>query len=328
MAKARKHHFIPRCLLRGFAVPETDKGRLFILDRTRKDVFPSSPANCGHRHDYNRLEPGAHPEPLVVEDFYAQVESRAAPVLQQMRVEKQMPNRADAAKVLDLVAIQLSRTPRFRRWLEGKFCEEFEKKIMEMGHNKPSLRRFAERQRKFGLPEDCWTPEGFVSRMKSDEFCITSDDNWKMAVTMSYLPIFVKILQMRHWIMIKFPTTYDGLILSDTGVGLLPIGKPGPKIVGLALPSTIIYMPISSRLVLVGFFPQARRTVEEAVRPLILNTTSFGFCLDQCFSSQGDFVIDDPDRGLTPWTTYQSEGEFPTFLDDPGDVADIYAGTS
>ena len=70
--------------------------------------------------------------------------------------------------------------------------------------------------------------------MKSDEFCITSDDNWKLAVTMSYLPIFVKILQMRHWIMLKFPTTYDGLILSDTGVGLLPIGRPGPKIVGLA----------------------------------------------------------------------------------------------
>lgn len=87
-------------------------------------------------------------------------------------------------------------------------------------------------------------------------------------------------------------------------------------------------MPIDSRLVLVGFFPQARRTVEEAIRPLILKTTSYGLCIDQCFSAEGDFVIDDPDRGSTPWTTHQSEGEFPKFLTDSGDVADIYAGTS
>lgn len=300
---------------------------MFILDRTRKDIFPSSPANCGHRRDYNRLEAATHREPLVVEDFYAQVESRAAPVLQQLRVAKQMPNRPEVAKVLDLVTIQLSRTPRFRRWLEGKFFEVFEKKMMEMGRNKPSRRRFARHQRKFGLPEDCSTPEGFVSRMKSGDFSITSDDNWKMAVTMSQLPIFVKILQSRHWVMLEFPTTDDGLILSDAGVGFLAIGKPGPKIVGLALPSTIIYMPISSRRVLVGFYPQARRTVEEAIRPRILNTTSFGLCLDQCFSSEGDFVIDDPDRGPTTWTTYQREGEFPKFLNDSGDVADIYART-
>ncbi len=67
MGEARKHHFISRFLLRGFAVPEEDDGRLFVLDRTRNGVFQSSPAKSGHRRDYNRVAQETHPDPLAVE---------------------------------------------------------------------------------------------------------------------------------------------------------------------------------------------------------------------------------------------------------------------
>lgn len=309
-------------------MPETDNGRLYILDQTRKDIFPSSPANCAHRRNYNRVEAGTHPEPLAVEDFYSKIESRAAPVLNQMRVEKKTPNWGETSKILDLIAIQISRTPRFRRQLEGQYFQFLEQEIMKMGRDEQARRLFAQRSRKSGLTEEFWTPEGYVARMKSSDFSIASDDNWKIDATMRMLPIFVKILQVRHWVITKFTTEDESLILSDAGVGFLSIGKSGPQVIGIALPSTIIYLPISPRLAFVGCHPKNRRAVERAVHPLILNTMSFALSLDQCFSSEGDFVIDDPERGPTSWTTYKSEGKFPKLFSDSGDLADDYMGSS
>lgn len=238
-----------------------------------------------------------------------------------------MPVRANAAKVLDLVAIHLTRTPRFRRWLEGKFFEVLEGEILKMGRNKPARRRFAQKQQMYGLPEDCWTPDGYVSRLKSGDFLIETDDNWKMALAIQWLPILVGVIRSRNWLMLDYPASYEPLIISDAGVGLLALGPPGPKIVGLGLPNTVIYLPISANLVLVGVYPNAREMIEE-VRPRIWNTNSFAYCLDQCFSTENDFVIDDPDRGPTNLTTYQQEGEFPTLYNDSGDLADVYAGNS
>ena len=116
--------------------------------------------------------------------------------------------------------------------------------------------------------------------------------------------------------------------LIGQNLGLFAVGKPGPKPVGLALPNTIIYLPISTRLVFVGVYPQVRPLLENAIRPRLLNSTSFAFCLDQCFSSENDFVIDEPERGSTQWTTYHVEGKFPKLFDDSGDLADVYAGRS
>ena len=328
MGEARKHHFISRFLLRGFAVPEEDNGRLFVLDQTRNSVYQSSPANSGHRRDFHRVDKDTHPDPLVVEDFYAKIESRAAPALREIRTKETLPPRAEAAKVLDLIAIHLVRTPRFRKWMEGKFFEAFEGKISEFGRNKASRRRFARKQCKYGMPDDCLTPEGFIARLKSGDFSVTTDDNWKIALAMQSLPLFVEVLQSRHWLVMKFPDTFEPLIICDTAVGLLAVGEAGPNVVGLALPNTIVYLPISTRLVLVGVYPQTRSVLESGIRPRLLNTTSFAFSLDQCFSSDDDVVIDDPERGPTQWTTYQSEGHFPKLFDDACDLADDYEGGS
>lgn len=327
MGETRKHHFISRFLLRGFAIPEKDNGRLFVLDRMRNRVFQSSPANSDHRRDFHRVDEDTHPDPLVVEDFYAKVESRAAPALRMIRTKKTLPPRTEAAKVLDLVAIHLVRTPRFRKWMEGKYFEVFEGKILEFGRNKASRRRFARKQREYGMPDDCLTPEGFIARLKSGDFSVTTDDNWKIALALQWLPLFVEVLQSRHWLVMQFPDKFEPLIICDAAVGLLPVGEAGPNVVGLALPNTIVYLPISTRLVLVGVYPQTRPLLERAVRPRLLNTTSFAFSLDQCFSSDDDFVIDDRERGPTKWTVYQSEGQFPKLFDDIGNLADDYRGS-
>lgn len=309
----RKHHFVSRFLLRGFAVPEKDEGQLFVLDYTRNNVFPSSPANSGHRRDYNRVDKATHPDPLIIEDFFADIESRAAPALQHIRGTDTLPPKSEASKVLDLVAIHLVRTPSFRRWLEGKYLETIERKILSFASNAYDKQRFARKQRDFGLPEDCWTPEGFLARMKSGDFAVRTDDNWKIAFALQMLPLITNLLQQRTWV-----------IISDAAVGLLGIGSTGPKVVGVALPDTLIYLPIASQLVLVGVYPEFRPVVEKVACPRLFNTVSFGMALDQCFSPQNDFVIDDPDRGPTKWTTCQQEGRFPKLFNDARDLAAKY----
>ena len=325
MGEARHHHYVPRCLLQGFAVPPTNGGRLFVLDVARNKIFPSSPAKCGHQRDYNRVSPETHPEPLSVEEFYAKIEAHAAPVLQQMRDTRKLPDKDGMAKILDLTAIQFSRTPRSRRLMEGKFFEEFERKVLEIGRDKNCRELFAEKQRKLGLPEQCWTSEGYLSFHKNGNFSTETDDNWKIAIALKQLPILVKVLRSRKWVLIPFSAANEPLIISDAGVGFLPLGKPGPKMIGLGLPNTIIYLPISSQIVLAGYFFEARQVIDRALRPRILNSCSFAYSLNQCFSSEDDFVIDDPDRGPTKWTTYHKEGDFPKLMADSGDLADVYA---
>jgi hypothetical protein len=328
MGQPRKHHYVPRCLLRGFANPQTDEGRLFVLDTTEGRAIPSSPAKAGHQRDYNLVSPATHAKPLVVEDFYAKIEDRAAPVLQQMRASRKLPDHAGVTKVLELVAIQFSRTPSFRTWLEGKFFETFERTVRAMGRNPISRQYFADQQRKFHLPEECWTPEGYLEFHRGGRFSSRTDDDWKIAFAVNHLPVLLNFLRLREWSLLPFSSANEPLIISDAGVGMLPFGKPGPKVVGLARPDTIVYLPVSPQLVFAGYSPKARQLAQLAVRPRLLNSCSFAYSLRQCFSSANDFVIADPDRGPTMWTTYGGEGKFPKLMDGPADLADEYAGNA
>jgi hypothetical protein len=327
LSEPRKHHFISRFLLRGFAIPEQDDGRLFVLDHTRKKVFASSPANIGHRRDFNRVGKETHADPLVVEKFFADIEDRAAPVLAKTRATRQFPGLSEAAKVLDLIAIHLIRTPRFRKWMDGNLFKVFEQKILAFGRNGPSKRRFAQRQRSYGLPKECWTPEGYIAYHKNGQFSTTTDDNWKIAMSLNWLPTFVNVLQSRHWVAVEFPEGYEPLIISDNAVGFLPVGEPGPRQIGLARTDTILFLPITTRLVLVGIYPELRPMVPDAIQPRLLNTVSFAHSLDQCYSAHDDFTIYDEEKRSLQWKDCLTSGQFPKLIDDDViDLADVYAG--
>lgn len=325
MGHTRRHHYVPRLLLRGFASPPTDHGKLFVFDAARKLVRPSTPAAAGYQSDYYLVPPTSHPKPLAVEDFYAKVESDAAPVLQQVRETRKLPPGGDLGKLIALIAIQFTRTPPFRRWLEGKFFESFERQILKMATTADGRRRFAEQQQRYGLPEPCWTPEGYLAFHKSGHFSTRTDDNWKIAFAIKMLPVTAHVLEAREWCLVPFSDANEPLVISDSGVGMFPIGKPGPKLVGLGLPNTVVYLPVSPRLVLAGYFREARRTVQLSTRPRFLNSCSFAMSLECCFSSSDDFVIEDGEGASKRWTEYQRDGKFPKLMDDPRDLAAQYA---
>ncbi len=325
MKRSRRHHFVPSFLLSGFAEPATNDGRLFVLDSARKKCFAATPDSTGFRTDFNRVEPQAHPDPQVVEDFYAKIESKAAPVIQAVRETGRVPSGSAGNQLMPFIAIQLTRTPRFRRLLEGNFFEIMETEWRKYMRDKASRRRFAQRQKKFSLPEDMWSPEAMIAKLKSGEYKTTTDDNWKISISIECLNLYTQTLSTRHWFLQSTDGKGKQLIIADAPVGLVHIGT-GTCAVGIAKPDTVVFLPISSRQALVGVFPQAMETARERLGPIVMNTVSYAWSLEQCFSSTEDFLIDEPDRGPTPWSTFQQEGTFPKLVTDIGDLADDYAG--
>ena len=322
VAKSRRHHCIPRLLLRAFADPPTDEGRLFVLDKQRRKRFPSSPGATGFRMDYNRVTPQTHPNPMAVEEFHAKVESMVSPTLDEVRRTAVIPGGEAAAHIPLVVALQMVRTPAHRRWLEGKLFENLEAEWGKYTRNKASRRRFATKQKKFGLPEDCWTPEGFMAVLKSGDFQVeTADDDWKMAISNEALLPFAEVLARREWFVYTPNSENEPLIIGDAGVGLLAIG-PGPRPVGIARADTLVFLPIAPNKALIGTLGRPAPTL----RPIDLNTASYGWSLEHCYCTTDDFMIADPDRGPTPWSFYLDADSFPKLAYHAGDLADEYAG--
>lgn len=326
MPEARKHHYLPVCLLQGFATPPSDDGRLFVLDHARKKVFGASPRSCGYQRDFNRVDAETHPNPLVIEEFYANMESHCAPVLEHVRRTGRVGSKTSWEWIHIFVAIQSVRTPHFRRWLEGKHFQILEERISQYARSKASRRRFQAIQRKAGLPEESWSPEGFLSRLKSGDFSTTTDDNWKMAISNEIALLGARLLGLRNWFVAEFEETMEPLILADAAVAFLPVGSSLPKSVGLMQRSTVLLLPVSPRRALVGAFPEVYPTVRRGLPALTVNTASFALSMEQCFGTTDDFSIDDPDRGISTWGVFCAEGKFPKLAVDWGDLADVYAG--
>lgn len=83
MNAPKLHHYVPRLYLRNFA---DESGRLWVYDKELDRTFPTSPNKVAAEHDFYRLPPifAGHEDSLLVEAGFADLESRAAPVLKRV----------------------------------------------------------------------------------------------------------------------------------------------------------------------------------------------------------------------------------------------------
>src|ERR1700674_2440749 len=114
-AKAkRRNHFIPVLHLRNFVDSE---GALHVISRTDGHRYVTSPDNLGLERDLYRPDNLADGEgPNVYEDEFARFEGEAAPIIQRIVAERQMPADEERLQLLfNFIAFQAVRTPSMRR---------------------------------------------------------------------------------------------------------------------------------------------------------------------------------------------------------------------
>jgi Protein of unknown function (DUF4238) len=111
-SQAKRHHFVPQFLLRGFALKHNGKDRLFQMETAsrgaprRVDVGTAA----SRRRLYTAIDEDGEPSNRN-EGYLALVESHAAPALRQLMDTPESLSPAERATISFFVALQTMRTP-------------------------------------------------------------------------------------------------------------------------------------------------------------------------------------------------------------------------
>jgi hypothetical protein len=128
---ARKHHWVPQCYLRGFAV-ERKKGKhqVIAFDKVERRQFPASIADVAAERDFMAVDIVGHP-PDAVETALAQFEDEFAVSLRNTFVAREFASDDDYNNILNFICLIHVRNPRMREMMRD-FTERVGKGALSM----------------------------------------------------------------------------------------------------------------------------------------------------------------------------------------------------
>jgi len=312
MAKQpRKHHYVPQFYLAGFTQNGRQDGRLYVLDRSEKTQRPSSPENTAHQRDYHAVALGPSVDRMGVEKALATVEGQQAAVLRRVLGEQDLPPEDDEAiaDLMAFVALMAVRIPRFRE-LVSDFIDRAEKAqaramfASEAGRASftaamdallPTLGPLKRKEVENFLADDPDLAK-MAEFVNSDSYRISygrdeQDRTWDVQTMLRMSIVLIPVLAERYWSLWLVSDNGPDLVCSDSPVylgwtkqvsGLYPPG--------FGVPQTIVTVPLSRRVALVGMFeplPKRRDIGEAEVARLNLSTVMYGSVV---YSAEPDFV--------------------------------------
>jgi hypothetical protein len=116
--KARRHHYIPQCYLRGF-LPKGKKPKLTVLDLTEKRTFLEQPEGVCAVHDFNQVKIDGLP-PDSLENAWSESESGWADALRDLHKARTLDNETIYRTIMTLIALFAVRNPDVRdRWSQS-----------------------------------------------------------------------------------------------------------------------------------------------------------------------------------------------------------------
>ncbi len=312
MAKQpRKHHYVPQFYLAGFTRNERADGRLYVLDRAEKNQHPSSPKNTAHQRDYYAVDLGPNVDRMGVEKALAMVEHQQAAALRRVLGELDLPSDNDEAitDLMAFIALMVVRTPHFRK-LTSDFIDRAERAqaraafASEAGRESfraamdailPTLGPLKRKEVESLLVDDP-NLDKMADFINSDAYTISygQDDQgqtWNVQTMLRMSIALIPLLSERHWSLWLVRDDSPDLVCSDSPVYLGWAKQvKGPCPPGFGVPNTIVTVPLSRRVALVGMFePLLKRCEigEVDVARLNLSTTMYGSAV---YSAEPDFV--------------------------------------
>ncbi len=312
MAKQpRKHHYLPQFYLAGFTQNGRQDGRLYVLDRSEKTQRPSTPKNTAHQRDYHAVDLGPRVGRMGVETALATVEGQQAAVLRRVLDEQHLPPEDDKAiaDLMAFVALMSVRIPRFRKFVSELIdrAEKAQARVMfasEVGRASfragidailPTLEPMKRREVEDFLADDPDLAK-MVEFVNSDSYRIgygrdEQDRTWNVQTMLRMWIVLIPVLVERQWSLWLVSDDGPDLVCSDSPVYLgwrKQVG--GPYSPGFGIPETIVTVPLSRRVALVGVFeplPKRREIGKAEVARLNLSTVMYGSTV---YSAEPDFV--------------------------------------
>lgn len=113
---AKKQHYVPQCLLRGFSI--AGKDRVYVFDKSRAISYPSAIRDVASENYFNEVDFGDFS--VSFENRLELVEANAAPVIQRIVATEDLSGISleDRASLIVFIAIQMVRTKAEREALD------------------------------------------------------------------------------------------------------------------------------------------------------------------------------------------------------------------
>ena len=211
---ARKHHYLPKCYLKGFA-RHREKAQLYVVDAKVQKPFRTATDNVAAERDFHRIEVEGLPSDFL-ETQLSHFETKLADALVSIIKARSIANKDHFDYVLNLVGLCAVKNPRQR----SNF-NDFQWRTLSLAMDAATATKEIwasqiEKARTDGFLED-------LPKIDDEEFRLYwRKDNYKLktSVTMHLqleFSVFDKILETlfaRHWTLLKAPRGQTGFICS------------------------------------------------------------------------------------------------------------------
>lgn len=255
---ARRHHYVPACYLKHFAVPQ-DRfvGRLHAYDRMTGKAWPTTPDKSAHERDFYRVDvEGEHAN--LAEGAYGALETRFAPTLANVVERGTLPKDSDVAmhELFAFVASQAVRTPRIRETQERFHNDTAMLYLHTLADNKDVfLREVRESEPGMSEADAEEMYQTHLEFLNAKGARIVMDQTTLVRESLEWAGDIEDFLAMRSWILGVAPAD-TMFITTDDPVHLVPSGRDAPKnplwSPGFGDPYTNVVVPLSPRLMLMG----------------------------------------------------------------------------
>lgn len=237
----KKHHYLPRHYLRGFALPEEPE-RIWVLDKDDDRSYVTSVENAAAENYYYALpDDDGGQDTDSVEIFLAnKIEGPAIEAIEKIREQAQF-DKQDKMALVPYLALMHSRVPRYRERVQNALPEV-------MAKQRERWREFLEEAKKDGrISSD--EAATFMALIRQAHNGIETDIPQEFMVPKLYDTVALAIWNM-HWVFLvrnraPYFITSDNPFVFTEGKGLKP-------------PDGQIIFPISKHVVLWALW-EARR---------------------------------------------------------------------
>lgn len=294
MPNPRKHHYVPRCYLAGFAA-DSDAPRLFVLDKDSGRAHSAHVNDAACERDFYMVEVEQEGDPFAVEKLFSTVESAGAEALRFIAEHRTVPRDALYARLIAFLAVMTVRVPAVIDAIQQPFAQVMKSILWQITDSRETYEGMMEKLRSEGKDVSGVTFESMCEFVRSEDCVVSMGQNFRIGTLLEMLKHAEPLLAARKWTVVEAADGAPDFICSDRPVTLCwnkaelmhPLFGPG-----LGIRDTTVMFPVNRRLALLGLFEMSAplRVLDARGVGLINMYTAF-YAKRFVYSGAEDFTV-------------------------------------